>query len=42
MHFRSSLGTLFITHIGQVLSRRLHEVVRQYPHQNKTKLTVDS
>ena len=33
MHFRSSLGTLFITHIGQVLSRRLHEVVRQYPHQ---------
>lgn len=33
MHFRSSLGTLFITHIGQVLSRRLHEVLRQYPHQ---------
>ncbi|MDX1802908.1 MAG: DUF484 family protein [Alcanivorax sp.] len=33
MHFRSSLGTLFITHIGQVLSRRLYEVVRQYPHQ---------
>jgi uncharacterized protein YigA (DUF484 family) len=33
MHFRSSLGTLFISHIGQVLSRRLHEVVRQYPHQ---------
>lgn len=26
MHFRSSLGTLFITHIGQVLSRRLVEV----------------
>ena len=33
MHFRSSLGNLFITHIGQVRSRRLHEVVRQYPHQ---------
>ena len=33
MHFRSSLGTLFITHIGQVLSRRLYEVLRQYPHQ---------
>ncbi len=33
MHFRSSLGTLFITHIGQILSRRLHEVLRQYPHQ---------
>ncbi|MBM7335516.1 MAG: DUF484 family protein [Alcanivorax sp.] len=26
MHFRSSLGTLFISHIGQVLSRRLVEV----------------
>lgn len=26
MHFRSSLGTLFITHIGEVLSRRLVEM----------------
>lgn len=41
MHFRSSLGTLFISHIGQVLSRRLHEVIRQYPHQ-QTRLTVDN
>ena len=38
MHFRSSLGTLFITHIGQVLSRRLHEVLRQYPHQAAKKI----
>jgi uncharacterized protein YigA (DUF484 family) len=28
MHFRSSMGTLFITHIGEVLSRRLIEVSR--------------
>lgn len=28
MHFRSSLGTLFITHIGEVLSRRLVDVGR--------------
>ena len=28
MHFRSSMGTLFITHIGQVLSRRLVDVSR--------------
>ena len=39
MHFRSSLGTLFITHIGQVLSRRLHEVLRQYPHQAAKKIS---
>ncbi len=26
MHFRSSLGTVFISHIGEVLSRRLLEV----------------
>ncbi|MBA3981576.1 MAG: DUF484 domain-containing protein [Alcanivorax sp.] len=30
-HFRSSLGTLFITHIGDILSRRLHELLRRYP-----------
>lgn len=28
MHFRSSMGTLFITHIGEVLSRRLVDVAR--------------
>ncbi len=39
MHFRSSLGTLFITHIGQILSRRLHEVLRQYPHQAAKKIS---
>lgn len=39
MHFRSSLGTLFITHIGQVLSRRLYDVLRQYPHQAAKKVS---
>lgn len=28
MHFRSSMGTLFISHIGEVLSRRLVDVAR--------------
>lgn len=28
MHFRSAMGTLFITHIGEVLSRRLIDVSR--------------
>lgn len=28
MHFRSTMGTLFITHIGEVLSRRLVDVSR--------------
>lgn len=30
-HFRSSLDTLFISHIGDVLSRRLHELLRHHP-----------
>ncbi|MCH8542474.1 MAG: DUF484 family protein [Alcanivorax sp.] len=30
-HFRSSLGTIFISHIGDVLSRRMHELLRRYP-----------
>ena len=28
-HFRSSMGTLFISHIGDVLSRRLADLLRQ-------------
>ncbi|MCK0537104.1 DUF484 family protein [Alcanivorax quisquiliarum] len=31
LHFRSSLGTLFITHLGDVLSRRMHDLLRNYP-----------
>ena len=31
LHFRSSLGTLFISHIGDVLSRRMHDLLRKYP-----------
>ena len=30
-HFRSSLGTLFISHIGEVLSRRMHDLLRRHP-----------
>ncbi len=30
-HFRSSLDTLFISHIGEVLSRRLHGLLIKYP-----------
>lgn len=29
-HFRSSLGTLFVSHIGEVLSRRLAELLRHH------------
>ncbi|KAF0811185.1 hypothetical protein A167_00217 [Alcanivorax sp. S71-1-4] len=31
LHFRSSLGTLFISHLGDVLSRRMHDLLRKYP-----------
>lgn len=30
-HFRSSLGTLFISHIGEILSRRLQGLLQKYP-----------
>lgn len=30
-HFRSSLGTLFITHLGEILSRRLQALLQKYP-----------
>ena len=30
-HFRSSLDTLFISHLGEVLSRRLHDLLLKYP-----------
>ena len=30
-HFRSSLDTLFITHLGDVLSRRLQALLQKYP-----------
>src|SRR5690606_22993151 len=29
-HFRSSLGTLFVTHIGEVLARRLADLLRNH------------
>ena len=29
-HFRSSLGTLFVSHIGEVLSRRLADVLKNH------------
>ena len=31
LHFPSSLGPLFIRHIGDVLSRRMHDLLRKYP-----------
>jgi uncharacterized protein YigA (DUF484 family) len=31
-HFRSSMGTLFISHIGDILARRLADLLR---HHNK-------
>lgn len=31
LHFRSSLGTLFISHLGDILSRRMHDLLRKYP-----------